>query len=187
MSVTITVYIPACELRVQVTFGIVSSLATLVELWTIFMNKIMRSPYSVERKIVSDYSTPVPIWMVQEAASKTEKNKLDIRWDIVDDLALFVTTTVGYKKNIIVAERWVLSLICETSAIVSSEAASVNKVVLYWNVGQSYACMMAKGSMDVWPGHSFYMTVNNFVTAYLYLPKEREIWWSSECARQEHP
>lgn len=80
--------------------------------------------------------------MIQETQRETEKKEAsDIRQSNTEDLPLLVTTTESDPKQITVARWVVLKTKCETSVLVSTQAAGLIEVVIHESAAKIHAYM----------------------------------------------
>lgn len=58
-------------------------------------------------------------------------------------------------KYITAGRQVVLKAMCEAPILVSKQAARLIEVIFYRCMAKDYACMMAEGTLDVYPGRPF--------------------------------
>lgn len=171
VSGTITTYLLMGESRTFVNFGVVNELVVPVLFGTIYIDSSIKSIHPAERKVVPHHSPTVPILIVYEANSKPEKNNIEARQEVEEELTLLETPIKCEPKCITVARQVVLKAMCETLVIVSTQAAGLTESIPCAYVAKHHACMMAKGLIDAYPGRPCYITFVNSRMAYTHLLK----------------
>lgn len=111
----------------RLIFGVRKKLSLLILLWTVFINRFIKTVYPAERRIVRYYSLPVFLY---KANTKAEKNASDIHESSEQNLIMMATPTWTDPTYTTGARQVRLTKICETSELVSTKAVGLIKITL---------------------------------------------------------
>lgn len=121
------------ETRTGISLTVLSDLVVAVLLEITYVEQFTKLIHPVERKNVPQQSPPLPILMVQEGETDTNKNNTETRQGNEQKLALLVTPNICERKSIAVVRKVVLRATSETTVLVSTQAAGIMDVILCSN------------------------------------------------------
>lgn len=93
----------------------------------------MRSVHRAERRHVTHYPALVPVRIVCKASSAAENDRLDIRQEAAENLALFADPTEGGANNVTAAQQVMLTVLCKKPVLVSTKLPGVKEAVPHEN------------------------------------------------------
>lgn len=176
MSETIAYHLRIGDSHPCVMFGVMDKLILHVLLSSTFIARFKKPVHPAQVKIASSHSPLVLILLVLATRSEHEnKEQSNIRQANTEGLALLVTPTENEPKHITAARQEVLKVMCDTSALVSTGAAGLLEVISHNIAVIIYACMTAKGNMDIYPGRLFYIAISNVGTVDVQLPNLKSL------------
>lgn len=111
--------------------------------------------------------------MVCKAKSEAERNMLDTRRNDDQNLSLMVTHTINEAGYITVARKVDLKAMRESSALVTTQASVPIEVSSPETVSRTHACMTAKSTMHVHPGHPCSITIASFSKVDVHLAEHQ--------------
>lgn len=78
-------------------------------------------------------------------------------------------------KSIMAVQKVLIKATCETRLLVSARVAGPTEMTPHENFDKKHACMIGNGVIYVYPSHSFYVTIANFVKNDVNLPRHQNV------------
>lgn len=150
-----------------------TSLQYHLSLWTVFIDRFIKSVHPVRQKIVLNHFSSLSNLMVYVLRSDSEKNRLDIPQEII---VLFRILIEKDPKCMTGVRQVVLKSICGISVLASFQTGRCpDRGNFGGNYHQNMCLHEALKTMDVYQEQPFYITASKFGKVDVNLPKHPEL------------